>query len=166
VIVSAPATPPVARASPAERAAQLRRISALGARRDAAALGELAATLSGHADPLVRARAAAALSRTRQPEAGRALEAALGDRDASVRAQVVRGLVSLAPERALETVGHLLATDPDARVRRAVAHNLGALQSERARAALQAATLDADASVRRAASAALARAARRIGGAR
>jgi hypothetical protein len=166
VIASAPAAPVVARPGGPERAAQLRRIGALAARRDAPALGALAATLAGDADPFLRARAAAALSQTRQPEASRALEAALGDRDASVRIQAVRGLVLLAREQAVDPVGRLLATDPDARVRRTAAYSLGALRSESARAALQAATLDADASVRRAASAALTRADRRLDGVR
>jgi len=58
---------------------------------------------------------------------------------------------------AVQTLSSLLMGDPDPRVRRAVARALGAVRSEEARCALQAAALDSGKSVRQAVASALAR---------
>ncbi|MGH7268206.1 MAG: hypothetical protein ACREMB_25590, partial [Candidatus Rokuibacteriota bacterium] len=70
VIQGTPATPRAAQAvSRVERRNRLQAVSALGRRRDATAVAELGQILTRDGDALVRARAASALSRTRDARA-------------------------------------------------------------------------------------------------
>lgn len=125
--------------------------------RDKTAAAELARTLSGDPDPIVRALAVAALGQVGKGEAAAALIAALGDRSISVRIQAVRTLRWLEGARAVWALGGVLIGDPDPRVRRVVARELAALHGEEVRWALEAAASDPDEAVRQEVAAALAR---------
>jgi hypothetical protein len=154
-------TPAAPRAAPAvtgaERARRLQAVSALGRRRDPAAVAELGGILARDGDPLVRARAASALGAARDAGAAAPLTTALGDPDATVRLAAVSALRRALGEQSADGLVRVLAGDPDPRVRRLAATLLGSLRSPVAESALRAGAGDADASVRAAAAAALAR---------
>jgi hypothetical protein len=157
VIEGTPAAPRAAPAVRAERARRLQVVSALGRRRDPAAVAELGGILARDGDPLVRARAASALGATRDARAAAALTAALGDPEATVRLAAVSALRRSVGEESADGLARVLAGDPDPRVRRLAATLLGSLRSPIAESALRAGAGDADASVRASAAAALAR---------
>jgi HEAT repeat protein len=137
------------------RAARLAHLGSLSQRRDDGAVAELSGILAEDPDPVVRTRAALALSRPGDPRATPALTAALGDRHPSVRIQAVRGLRRVESERAAEALGRVLRSDADPSVRRAAVSVLASLRDAAAGSALGAAmSADSDASVRQAAAAA------------
>jgi HEAT repeat protein len=143
---------------PSARPARLRAVVELtrqAQQQQPGALASLTGLLSGDADPVVRARAAAALGTIGGPEAAAALTAALGDQDASVRVSAVSSLGRMREEGAVGSVVQILAGDRDASVRRAAIWALSSLQSEDAHRAIEAAAADPDWSVRRAAAGAL-----------
>lgn len=151
IIESSPAVP----ADPRARAARLASVGSLGQRRDDWAVAELSGILAQDPDPVVRTRAALALSRPGDARATPALTAALGDQQPSVRIQAVHGLQRVGGERTAEALGRVLLSDPDPSVRRAAAWALASLRGAAAGSALGTAmSADGDASVRRAAAAA------------
>ncbi|MFQ5828840.1 MAG: HEAT repeat domain-containing protein [Candidatus Methylomirabilia bacterium] len=157
VLESSPGQTVRTRVDPRERATQLRTVRALARRRDEAAAAELARILSQAADPIVRSRAAAALGQVGSVQAATALTTALSDQAPAVRIQAVRALRRVEGERAIQALRGVLIGDRDARVRRVAARALGALSSEDARWALEAASSDPGESVRREVARALAR---------
>lgn len=96
----------------------------------------------------VRRHAARALAEIGGDKAGSALESALGDRDAAVRSEILRGLVAVEAKDSGLFLGQALFGDPDAAVRRTAVQSLATQQSEPARAFLEAARADADPAVR------------------
>ena len=145
-------------AAPADhraRAARLANLGSLARRRDDGAVAELSRILAQDPDPVVRTRAAQALSRPGDGRATPALTAALGDQHPSVRIQAVHGLQRVERERAAEVLGRVLLSDPDPSVRRVAASTLASLRDAAAGSALGTAmSADGDASVRQAAAAA------------
>jgi hypothetical protein len=155
VIESSPAVASTAPNDPGARATQLARVANLGQRRDDGAVAELSRILAQDPDPIVRTRAASALSRPLDARATPALTAALGDPDPTVRMQAVRGLRRVEGEAAAEALGRVLLNDADPSVRRVAAWTLASLRGAPAGSALGTAmSADGDASVRRAAAAA------------
>jgi hypothetical protein len=155
VIESSPAVGPAAQADPRARAMRLASVGSLGRRQDDGAVAELSRILAQDPDPVVRGRAALALSRPRDARATPALTAALGDQHSSVRIQAVYGLRRVEGEAAAEALGRVLLSDPDPSVRRVAASALASLRDAAAGWALgNAMSADGDASVRRAAAAA------------
>ncbi|MGH6903337.1 MAG: HEAT repeat domain-containing protein [Geminicoccaceae bacterium] len=73
---------------------------------------------------------------------------ALAKKDKGERLGAIRGLARQQDEAAIETLGTLLAQDPDATVRRIAATALGNIGGEAAAAALEPALADADVEVR------------------
>ncbi|MFQ5828837.1 MAG: HEAT repeat domain-containing protein [Candidatus Methylomirabilia bacterium] len=157
VMESSPGQAVRTRVDPRERATQLRTVRALARRRDEAAGAELSRILSQAADPIVRSRAAAALGQMGSAQAATALTTALSDQAPAVRIQAVRALRRVEGERAIQALRGVLTGDRDPRVRRVAARALGALSSNEARWALEAASSDPDESVRREVTRALAR---------
>lgn len=107
--------------------------------------------LLSSADTVVRFTAAAALGDLGQqnPEfVGKELVKLLVDSEAIVRAEVVDSLGILTYTAAIEPIMFLLKNDPDPLVRASAAETLGDLGQEEAIAAIFAALLDADESVR------------------
>lgn len=151
---------PAAAVDPRQRDAQVQTMRDLigqASQQQPGALASLAGMLASSPDPVIRRGVAAALGRLRGAEAVAALTAGLGDQDPSVRSAVVSSLGLLNDETVAPAVAQVLARDPDAAVRRAAAWALATLPGEAAHRGLQAATSDADTSVRQAAVAALSR---------
>jgi hypothetical protein len=155
IIESSPAVGPATPVDPRVRAARLASVGRLGQRQDDGAVAELSRILAQDPDPVVRTRAALALSRPRDTRASPALTAALDDQHPSVRIQAVHGLRRVEGERAAEALGRVLRSDPDPSVRRVAARDLASLRDAAAGSALGTAmSADGDASVRQAAAAA------------
>jgi hypothetical protein len=154
-------SPGVASAAPADLRARPTRLASVGnlrRRRDDGAIAELRRILAEDPDPVVRTRAALALSRPGDARATPALIAALADRQPAVRIQAVRGLQRVEGDRAGEALGRVLLTDADPSVRRAAASTLATVRSAAAGSALRTVmSADGDASVRQAAATALRR---------
>jgi hypothetical protein len=158
IIESSPGVASTAPAHLRARATRLASVARLGQRRDDGAVTDLRRILGEDPDPVVRTRAAMALSRPGDARATPALTAALGDQHPSVRIQAVHGLRRVEGEGAAEALGRVLLTDPDPSVRRAAAWTLAALRSAAAGSALRTAmSVDGDASVRQAAATAFRR---------
>jgi hypothetical protein len=142
-------------ADPRARAMRLASVAGLGQRRDEGAVAELSRILAQDPDPVVRARAALTLSRSRDARAVPALGAALADQEPSVRIQAVRGLQRVNGEPTTEALGRVLLSDPDPSVQRVAARALASRRDAAAGSALRNAISAAgDASVRREAAAA------------
>lgn len=107
--------------------------------------------------PSVRAAAVAALDPRSEPEAAKAIAAAMGDKDAQVRSMAARRLGEIAgPDGVALLVAHL-AGDADWSVRQRCAEGLGALSPDGAEVGLARATTDPERTVRLAAVQALSR---------
>jgi hypothetical protein len=85
IIESSPAVGPATPVDPRVRAARLASVGRLGQRQDDGAVAELSRILAQDPDPVVRTRAALALSRPRDTRASPALTAALDDQHPSRR---------------------------------------------------------------------------------
>lgn len=127
------------------RASGLQAIRELARRRDA---GALAQVVTQDADPQVRTQAALALSALGGAQAALALAAALGDQVTSVRIQAIHGLRKVEGVRAVPVLREVLMSDPDSTVRRTAVRALAQLPAQEARAALEPALGDPDASLR------------------
>ena len=101
-------------AEPSRRQAAISALSSLPPRR----IGDIAAGLR-HASPAVRSAIVEALSRMKQPDASRAVEAALDDAAAPVRLTAVAELKRLGTRTSQRKLMTLARTDPDAEVRHA-----------------------------------------------
>lgn len=139
-----------------ERSSRLDALQTLARQPAQTAAADLAQVLAEDADPLVRAQAAALLGIVGGEEVATALSAAFADEEASVRLHAVRALGRVEGARALPALREVLARDPDPRVRRVAVRWVAALPGEEARAVLEAAASDRDASVRQEVAAALA----------
>lgn len=113
-------------------------------------LETLIQALHGDQAPLVRNRAAIALGALRDARAIPALEAALNDENASVRAQATQAFGQIGGERVTLILGEILLQDTDTRQRVAAAIGLQKLGTELARSFLDAAVEDPDEQVRNA----------------
>ena len=159
-------TPQVAMTADAQRAAQLQAVKDLArnaSERQPEALTLLSEMLARDADPAVRQNAALSLGTIPGPEAARALTAALGDQDASVRAGALSSLGKMQDEGLAGTVAQVVAQDPDPSVRRVGVWVLSAFQSDDVRRQLQAAASDPDPEVRDAATRSIRRLERQAG---
>ena len=124
-------------------------VSKLAGRREEAATAALARSLARDEDPTIRGQAAAALGSTGGAEAAAALSTALLDRDPSVRIEVARALGRLEDEGGVQALRGVLIGDPDPRLRLEAVRALFLLRGQEARQALEAATADSDAVVRK-----------------
>jgi HEAT repeat protein len=105
-------------------------------------------------DPHVRAAALPALAQTDDPRVPQVLETALSNPAAVVRAAAALGLVRFATV-AQSRLTQVLRNDPDPCVRAAAAATLGSVGDDRSRDALEEATKDEAAEVRKAAAGAI-----------
>ena len=137
--------------------ARIRAVQELGRTGEESAVLVLEGVISKDDNPMVRGQAAAALAKIGGERALPALQAALGDRDQSVRIQAVRGLERIGDESSVRILGELLLNDADRRVRRNAAWSLGRLKGELAKSYLEAASRDPDSAVRRSANQTLGR---------
>lgn len=99
-------------------------------------------------DTRARARAVRALGDVKTPEAAAALRTALGDGAASVRIQATSALRRSQGAAAAPLLEHVVANDPDPKVRLAALRALSVLTGAVSARALEHASRDADASVR------------------
>ena len=126
-------------------------IRKLARREDEAALEVLGALVAQDPDATVRRIAATALSNLGGEDAAAALEVGLGDQDADVRIQAMRGLQAIEREDGAERLGALALGDDNPEIRRQAVHLLGTLRSAEAWSTIESATSDPDDAVRAAA---------------
>lgn len=131
--------------------ARIRAVQTIGGTGEASSIALLEHVIVKDDDPMVRGQAAAALGQIGGKHAVSGLQAALGDPVQSVRVQAVRGLGRIGEAESAQVLGELLLHDADRRVRRRAAWSLGGMKGELARSYLEAALIDADGAVRRAA---------------
>ena len=147
---------PASRVEP-KRSAGLRDVRTLARQRDEASAAALTQIVAQDPDPVVRAKAVAALGKFGGTEAAMALSRALMDQDPSVRIQAARALGRVESDQVTPALAGVLTSDPDPRVRKEAVRTLATLGTDQARWSLEAAALDADPSVRRAVASALAK---------
>lgn len=111
-----------AQAPPARRAAAAEALVAVGRSSQSALVDAL-----GHADPFVRASAAAALGQTRMVECVPAVMRCLGDREAAVREGAAKALGHLGDAGAADGLARIFRKDASAEVRTAAVEALGRL---------------------------------------
>ena len=136
---------------------RLAAIRAVARREDEAALELLGALVAQDPDKTVRRIAATALGNLGSEDAAAALEVGLGDPDADVRIQAMRGLHVINGEAAAAALGELALGDADPALRRQAVHLLATLRSDEARSTVELAASDPDDAVRDAAEEALTR---------
>ncbi len=127
----------------------------LGDLEDPAAVPALVDHLGRDPDPVVRQRAAEALTVLAGPQAEESLVRALQDPLARVRLAATRGVSDLAPGRALDALVQLLLEDPEWEIRAQAARGLGRSGARELAPALEAALQDRNEFVRAAAAHAL-----------
>ncbi|MGI9491277.1 MAG: HEAT repeat domain-containing protein [Geminicoccaceae bacterium] len=135
----------IAKLGKAERLAEIRDLATA---RDELSANTLVEVLILDSDVTARRIAVTALGNLRSELAVDGLEAALGDRDRSVRIQALRGLRMVLAKNATSILAEVVASDPDPVVRRTAVELAAGLRSSAAREVLELGSLDVDPSVR------------------
>jgi len=140
-------TVPAELSSPAA-ADRARYVDGLAGLRDPLTVGILADIVAKDPDPEVRRNAVRTLTAVGGARAAAVLESTLGDPDGTVRAEVLRGLVTLSARDATLLLGQALFGDRDPSVREEAVRLLSRQQGEPARVFLRAVGVDAAAPAR------------------